>query len=73
MAILIKNDKESSKMLDDSSDGKQKLDEIKEKLSDFMHYDGDDMTGEFLKRFGELPPQIVIDTFKSIGSPYRRL
>ena len=60
-------------MLDDSSEGKEKLDEIKKKLSDLMHYKDNDMLEEFIRRFGEEPPQIVIETLKKIGCPYSRM
>ena len=56
LAIMVRNDKASKKMLDDSSDAKDSLNEIKGELSDFMHYKGEDMTEEFIRRWQETPP-----------------
>ena len=49
-------DKTSKKMLDDSSLAKEYLEDIKGRLYDFMHYKGDDMKEEFVRRFKEQPP-----------------
>ena len=43
-------------MLDDSSLAKNSLEDIKERLYDFIHYKGDDMKEEFVRRFNEHPP-----------------
>ena len=56
LAIMVRNDKTSKKMLDDSSLAKEYLEDIKGRLYDFMHYKGDDMKEEFVRRFKEQPP-----------------
>ena len=51
-------------MLDDSSAAKKELHKIKVELSDFIHYEGDDITEEFVRRFGERPPEFIVGVLK---------
>ena len=73
LAIMVMNDKEAKKMLDDSSAAKDALDAVKIKIADFMHYKGDDMVYEYYKRFNERIPRILVDLFNTLECPYRRL
>ena len=59
LAIMVRNDKNSKKMLDDSSAAKDNLENIKGRLYDFIHYKGDDMNEEFVRRFKEQPPEVL--------------
>ena len=55
LAIMIRNDKDSKKMLDDRG-GQESLNEIKSKLDSFLHYEGENLTEEFIRRYEETPP-----------------
>lgn len=70
LAIMITKDKQAKKMVDDSSAAQEILGEIKEKLTDFMHYNGEDANEEFYRRFQERPPQIIVDILSKIKCPY---
>ena len=71
LAIMVRNDAESNKMLDDSSAAQEVIDSLKGKLNELFHYDGEDMLGFFLSNFEDNPPNVVIDTLKDIKNPYR--
>ena len=70
LAIMITKDKQAKKFLDDSSAAQKILTEIKEKLTDFMHYEGSDANEEFYRRYQERPPQIIVDILNKIQCPY---
>ena len=71
LAIMVRNDAESNRMLDDSSAAQEVIDSLKGKLNELFHYDGEDMLGFFRTNFEENPPNIVIKTLRDIKNPYR--
>ena len=38
-----------------------------------MHYDGEDMSGEFRRMFNESAPSLVDEIFHEIGNPVRTM
>ena len=69
LAIMVINDKQTKRMLDDSTPAQEVLDQIKVKLQKLMHYDGDDLADEFRRRFEESPPELLEEIFDQIGHP----
>ena len=69
LAIMVINDKSTKKMLDDSTPAQEELDQIKVKLHNLLHYSGDDLNEEFLRRFEETPPRVIQEIFDTIGNP----
>ena len=63
LAIMVINDKNTKKMLDECTPAQDCLDQIKVKLNEMMHYDGEDSADEFLRRFGENPPDLIGEIF----------
>lgn len=60
---MVINDKNTKKMLDECTPAQDCLDQIKVKLNEMMHYDGEDSADEFLRRFGENPPDLIGEIF----------
>ena len=60
---MVINDKQTKRMLDDSTPAQEVLDQIKVKLQKLMHYDGDDLADEFRRRFEESPPELIEEIF----------
>ena len=59
LAIMVINDKATKTMLDDSTPAQKELDQIKIKLHELFHYDGDDLAQEFRRSFNENPPELI--------------
>ena len=72
LAIMVQNDAESNRMLDDSSAANKILDDLSNKLKDLMHYNDDNVLENFISKFGE-PAEIVGKTLKDINNPYREM
>jgi hypothetical protein len=57
---MVRNDDESKFLLDDSSQAKDKLQKVHERVSEFMHFDSEKekytLNEHFIKMFGERPP-----------------
>ena len=60
LASMVRNDDESKFLLDDSSQAKDKLQKVHERVSEFMHFDSEKekytLNEHFIKMFGERPP-----------------
>lgn len=59
-------------MLDDSSDAHNILCELSAKITELMHYDGEDFLAYFISLYGE-PLKVVSDTLRDIQNPYREM
>ena len=73
LAIMIRNDKVSNMMLDDSSAAQEVIDSLKGNLNEIMHYDGDDFLGFFIEKFGEKPTSVVCDSLAAVKNPYKAM
>lgn len=72
LAIMVRNDAVSNKMLDDSSAANEILEELSSKLKELMHYNGDNVLDFFISKYGE-PPEVVTNTLRDIQNPYREM
>ena len=72
LAIMVRNDAVSNRMLDDSSAAQEILESLSDKLNKLMHYNGENMLEHFVEQYGQ-PLKVVSDTLRDIGNPYREM
>lgn len=76
LAIMVRNDEESNKMLDDSSKAQEELNVIKQKINELMHYNPE-KTGEtlidYFSRLYEEPAKVVHEVLSDIKNPLKRM
>ena len=71
LAIMIKADEYSNRLLDDSSAAEEDLNYIKSQLVEFMHTDAENLNEKYEEMFNEEPSPNIKSSLLMIGNPLK--